>query len=183
MTAASTATVSLTEARVQEAPVIQNLIQLYTHDFSEFWAGTSRGELGPDGKFDAYPLDDYWKRPNWSAWLIWKNAALAGFALINDLAHSGMPTHRNVGEFFIVRKHRSQGAGRSAALALFSRSPGQWEVAVARKNAAAYRFWRGVIAGAARAVDTRELDLCSDQWNGPIFRFQWRAGQISGGDF
>ncbi|HEY2675726.1 MAG TPA: GNAT family N-acetyltransferase [Steroidobacteraceae bacterium] len=182
MTAASADSVSLTEARVQEAPVIQNLIQLYTHDFSEFWAGTSRGELGPYGKFDAYPLDDYWMRPNWSAWLIWKNAALAGFALINDQAHSGMLTQRNVGEFFIVRKHRGQGTGRSAALALFSRYPGQWEVAVTRKNAAAHRFWRGIIDGAAQAADTCELDSHSDQWNGPILRFEWRASSESGRD-
>jgi predicted acetyltransferase len=183
MTPASAAAVSLSEARVQEAPVIQNLMQLYTHDFSEFWAGTSRGDLGPDGRFGVYPLDDYWRRPHWSAWLIRRNAVLAGFALINDKAHSGMPTHRSVGEFFIVRKHRGQGTGRSAAVALFSRYPGQWEVAVARKNTAACRFWRGVIAGAAQAAGTRELDSHSDRWDGPILRFDWRAGPISGGHF
>jgi predicted acetyltransferase len=174
MTAASAASVSLTEARVQDAPVIQNLIQLYTHDFSEFWAGTSRGDVGPEGKFDAYPLDEYWTRPNWSAWFIWQHAALAGFALINDQAHSGMPTHRNVGEFFILKKYRGQGSGRLAARALFSRHPGQWEVAVARRNTAAYKFWRNIITGSAQAVGTRELDLRTDQWNGPVLRFEWR---------
>jgi predicted acetyltransferase len=175
MAAASSSPVSVVEARVQEAPVIQNLMQLYTHDFSEFWAGTSRGDFGPAGKFDDYPLDEYWQRPNWSAWLIRRDAALAGFALVNDQAHSGLPTQRNVAEFFIARKYRGQGTGRSAALALFSRYPGQWELAVARKNVAAYRFWRGILAGNAQAAATRELDVRNEQWNGPILRFEWRV--------
>jgi predicted acetyltransferase len=174
MTAASAGAVTLTEAQGSEAPIIQNLAQLYTHDFSEFWAGTSRGDLGPDGLFPAYPLDEYWTRPNWSALLIRQHAALTGFALINDQAHSGMATHRNVGEFFIARKYRGQGVGRMAALMLFSRQPGQWEVAIARKNKPAYEFWRRVIGGAAHAVGVRELDLQTDTWNGPIFRFEWR---------
>ena len=70
MTAAGACSVTLTEAQGSQAPIIQNLAQLYTHDFSEFWAGTSRGDLGPEGKFAAYPLDEYWTRPNWSASLL-----------------------------------------------------------------------------------------------------------------
>jgi predicted acetyltransferase len=174
MSAANAGSVTLTEAQGWQAPIIQNLAQLYTHDFSDFWAGTSRGNLDPDGKFAAYPLDEYWARPNWSALLIWHHAALAGFALINDQAHSGMATHRNVGEFFILRKYRGQGVGRLAAQALFSRQPGQWEVAVSRKNKAAYEFWRRIIAGAAQAECLREIDSQTEQWNGPIFRFEWR---------
>jgi predicted acetyltransferase len=174
MIASSASSVTLTEAQASQAPVIQNLVQFYTHDFSEFWAGTSRGDLGPDGKFAAYPMDEYWTRPNWSALLIRQRAALAGFVLINDQAHSGMATQRNVGEFFVLRKYRGQGVGRMAALTLFSRQPGQWEVAVARKNKPAYEFWRKIIAGAAQAICVRELDVQSEAWNGPIFRFQWR---------
>jgi predicted acetyltransferase len=174
MSAASAGSVTLTEAQLVQAPIIQNLAQLYTHDFSDFWAGTPRGDVGPDGKFAPYPLDEYWSRPNWSALLIWQKAALAGFALINDQAHSGMATHRNVGEFFVLRKYRGQGVGRMAALTLFSQQPGEWEVAVARKNKAAHEFWRRIIGGAAQAVSVRELDLQTETWNGPIFRFQWR---------
>jgi predicted acetyltransferase len=174
MTAASASSVSLTEGRVKDAPVIQNLVQLYTHDFSELWAGTARGDLRPEGKFDPYPLDEYWSRPNWSAWLIWRGAALAGFALLNDQSHSGLPTTHNVAEFFILRKYRGQGAGRIAAQALFSRYPGQWEAAIARKNVAAHKFWRSIIEGAPQASARQELDVRSDQWNGPVLRFEWR---------
>ncbi len=173
-TAASAGSVTLTAAQGSQAPIIQNLAQLYTHDFSEFWAGTSRGDVGPDGKFAGYPLDEYWMRPTWSALLIWQHAVLAGFALINDQTHSGMATQRNVGEFFILRKYRGQGVGRMAALTMFSQQPGQWEVAVARKNKPACEFWRRIITGAAQAVCVRELDVQTESWNGPILRFEWR---------
>jgi predicted acetyltransferase len=171
--AADAGTVRLTKAVREDARVIDNLLQLYTHDFSEFWAGTSRGEVNPDGRFEAYPLDDYWSRPAWSALLIWRNQALAGFSLINDKTHSGETADRNMGEFFILRKHRGQGVGRLAAELIFSSQKGSWEVAVARKNAQAYKFWRKTIHAAGKASDIREMDLHGEKWNGPVFRFAW----------
>jgi predicted acetyltransferase len=158
--------------RAQEI-TIQNLLQLYTHDFSEFWAGTSKGDLLPDGRFAAYPLNDYWTQRDWSAALIHSNAVLAGFVLINDRAHSGQPIEHNMAEFFILRKHRGQGVGRLAAGIVFSQHPGSWEVAVARKNIQAREFWRKTIDGAAQARNIQELDLRNAAWNGPVYRFEW----------
>jgi|SRR5665213_1308250 len=168
-------TVIVTQALRTQEPIIQNLMQLYTHDFSKFWAETSKGDLLPDGRFDAYPLEEYWSRPNWSATLIWRNDILAGFALINDHAHSGKPTDRNVGEFFVLRKHRGHGVGRLAAQILFAQHPGSWEIAVARKSVRAAQFWQKTIEGAAEVTDIHKLDLTNDDWNGPIFRFEWRT--------
>jgi predicted acetyltransferase len=170
----SSDSVLLTAALPREGPIIENLMQLYTHDFSEFWAGTARGDLNPDGRFEAYPLREYWSRPNWSALFIWRDQVLAGFSLINDKTHSGQAADRNVGEFFILRKHRGQGVGQIAAEHLFSSHPGTWEVAVARKNVRAREFWRKTIQNAGKAEDVHELDVNSAQWNGPIFRFEWR---------
>jgi predicted acetyltransferase len=168
-----TGTVLLTKAGPRDAAVIDNLLQLYTHDFSDYWAGTAQGNLNQDGRFEAYPLDEYWLRPNWSALLIWRNQVLAGFSLINDKTHSGEPAGRNMGEFFILRKHRGQGVGQLAAELIFSLHEGSWEVAVARKNLKAYKFWRKAICGAGRATDIREMDLNGEKWNGPVFRFIW----------
>jgi predicted acetyltransferase len=165
--------VTVTDALPAQAQVIQNLVQLYTHDFSEFWAGTARGDLHPDGRFDAYPLENYWTLPNWSPLLIWNNRALAGFSLINDRTHSGRPANRNVGEFFIVRKYRGRGVGRSAIRQIFSRYPGSWELAVARRNIAARDFWRKTIQGSAEVSGLQEYDSNDERWNGPIFRFEW----------
>jgi predicted acetyltransferase len=166
--------VILTQALRAQESIIQNLMQLYTHDFSEFWAGTVRGNLGSDGRFHPYPMDGYWDRPGWSASFIMSNGVLAGFVLINDQAHSGRAVDHNVAEFFILRKHRGQGIGRRAAQAVFSQQPGLWEVAVARKNLDAREFWRKTIGGASQATNIQEFDMATDRWNGPILRFDWQ---------
>jgi predicted acetyltransferase len=168
-------TVIVTAAASDQEPVLQNLLQLYTHDFSEFWANTTKGNLQANGRFADYPLQPYWVNPKWSAWMIWSNEVLAGFALINDHAHSDKHVDRNVGEFFILRKHRDRGIGRIAAEILFSQHPGTWEVAVARKNVQALSFWRRTISGAVKAANVSEMDLNNEQWNGPILRFDWRS--------
>jgi predicted acetyltransferase len=165
--------VSVTVAAAAQAPVIQNLMQLYTHDFSEFWGGTSRGDPNAEGLFAPYALDEYWTKPNWSAMLIWCDHVLAGFSLINDQTHSGLAANRNMAEFFILRKHRGRGVGRSAAEIIFSQHPGPWEVAVARKNSRALEFWNRTIRRSGKTSNLQELDLQNEHWNGPILRFEW----------
>lgn len=164
-------TVMVTEASAADEPVLQHMVQLYTHDFSELWAGTDRGDLLPDGRFAAYALEEYWTRPAWRAMLLWCNGRLAGFALVNDGGHSGEPTDCNMAEFFVLRKYRRQGVGRLAAEAIFSQMPGRWEVAVARKNTDALAFWRRTIEGAAGITGTYEIDVNNDKWNGQIIRY------------
>jgi predicted acetyltransferase len=156
----------------EEKAVLASLMQLYIHDFSEFWAGTPRGELQNDGRFWSYPLDDYWGEPKRVPLLIRRDGHLAGFVLINDVTHSGHDADRNMAEFFIVRKHRRSGVGRTAAQEIFSRYSGLWEVAVARRNVQAVAFWRGAIRSHPAARDVAELDLDSEAWNGPIIRFR-----------
>ena len=162
---------AIVRAACGDGAVLQNLFQLYTHDFSEFWAGSARGELGADGRFTDYPLEPFFGRPNWSAWLLTAGEAPAGFALINDAAHSGLPARRSMAEFFVVRKHRGQGAGRAAAQTLIAAEPGSWEIAVARANTGALAFWRKVAAACA-AGPVEALDIASPDWNGPVLRFE-----------
>jgi predicted acetyltransferase len=169
----NTTSVELTDAGPADAALIQNLMQLYTHDFSEFWAGTSRGDLDADGRFAPYPLAEYWSRMHWSAALISCGGKLAGFALINDMTHSGLPAQRNVAEFFVIRKYRGNGVGRAAANIVFSRHPGSWEVAVARRNTRALQFWRRMIRDSSKSSRIEEMDVQSDVWNGPVLRFDW----------
>jgi predicted acetyltransferase len=165
--------VAVSAAVPADVPLIQNLAQLYTHDFSEFWAGTPRGDVNAEGRFADYPLDAYWSKVGWSALLIRCNSHVAGFALINNETHSGMPASSNMGEFFILRKYRGRGVGRIASELIFSQLPGTWEVAVARKNVRAWDFWRRTVSASEKAFSIQQFDVNSSTWNGPILRFQW----------
>lgn len=160
-------------ARQSEMTAVANLMQLYIHDFSELWAGTTNGELQDDGRFAAYPsLETYWSDPDCVPLLIRRQARLIGFALLNTVSHGGQGVDRNMAEFFIARKQRRSGAGTAAAQEILSRYPGRWEVAVARRNISALAFWRNAIARHAKALDIQETDISTRAWDGPIFRFK-----------
>lgn len=161
------------EALPAQEHVIQNLMQLYVHDFSEQWSDTKRGELGDDGLFPEYPhLESYWREDNRVPLLIKRGGNLAGFALINEHSHSGLPVDRNMAEFFIARKHRRGGVGSTAAHMIFDRYPGLWEAAVARRNVGALAFWRNAIRQHPAAHDIEENDVDTAEWKGPILRFR-----------
>jgi predicted acetyltransferase len=164
--------VDVSPAAADECGVIANLMQLYVHDFSQFWRGGPDGELQPDGRFPEYPLETYWQDAGWDPLLIRVGGHLAGFVLVNGVSHSGEELDRNVGEFFIVRKHRRGGVGTAAARAVFSRWPGRWEAAVARRNAGALAFWREAVNGHPDVSDVRERDVEDELWNGFILQFR-----------
>jgi predicted acetyltransferase len=171
-----TATLDIATASVDERVVLENLMQFYVHDFSEFWSGSPDGELEADGRFGAYDLDPYWSGPDHIPLLLRTAGNLVGFVLLDKHSHSGQPTDWNVAEFFIARKHRRGGVGTAAAHGVFDRYPGQWEAAVARRNLGALRFWRRAIGSHLLVDDLQEHDTSSAQWNGPIIRF--RIGRL-----
>ena len=164
--------VELERAGPERRETLANLFQLYTHDFSEQWAGEPVGDLGEDGRFAAYPfLDSYWTEADREPMLIRADGQLAGFALVNAFAHSGLPIDFSMAEFFVARKYRRAGVGSAAAGEIIRARPGQWEIAVARRNLAAQPFWRRVAAAVATdGID--ELDTADQRWNGLILRFR-----------
>ncbi|MBI1775892.1 MAG: GNAT family N-acetyltransferase [Proteobacteria bacterium] len=166
------ADVDLRVASAEERGALENLIQLYTHDFSEQWSGTPKGELDEDGRFSPYVLDPYWQDKDHIPLLLRVEGRLAGFALLNRTSHLGDPVDRNMAEFFVARKHRRAGLGKAAVGALFSRYPGLWEIAVARRNVGALAFWRRTILQHPQIRDPEETDVRSTAWNGPVLRFR-----------
>lgn len=174
------AEIDIAAAQPAERAALENLFQLYVHDFSEFWAGRPEGELGDDGRFEPYPhMDAYWRDADRVPLLLRVDGRLAGFALINAVSHGDGPVDRNMAEFFVVRKHRRGGVGTAAARAIFSLYPGQWETAVARANTAALAFWRKAVSGHPGASDIDELDLSGPAWDGPVIRFRVAASSPS----
>ena len=149
---------------------VENLFQLYVHDFSDLWE-TRRVEFGEDGRFPDYPpLAAYWTEPGAEPFLIRADGRIAGFVLIDRHSHSGEPCDFNMGEFFVARPYRREGVGRAAALQTIEARKGLWEIAVARANVGALAFWRGVATSLSPGVD--ELDRNDDHWNGAILRLR-----------
>ncbi len=135
--------VSVTSAKKSEHPVLQNMMQLYLHDFSEFDRAV---EIGQDGQYSYPYLDHYWEDPNRFPFLIRNGEKLAGFALVRVLSnpHDGQ-SYMELSEFFVLRSDRRQGVGAAAACRLWDLFVGNWEVDVMSANTLALPFWRKTI--------------------------------------
>lgn len=164
-------TVTLEPAGAAHEATLENLFQLYIHDFSELWFDrTDIGELEETGRFPGYiGASKYWTEPGCTAWLIRADGHLAGFALLGTESHSGVATDHDMAEFFVARKYRRDGVGYRAACQLISERPGRWEIAVTRRNVGAQHFWRKVAADLASGP-VEDEDLNDGKWNGLILR-------------
>lgn len=135
--------VEVREAGIEEKPVLARLLQLYLYDFSEY----TGDDVSEHGEYSYRYLDHYWAPDHGEErfpFLIRAKGKLAGFALVRY--HSG---HYSMAEFFVLRKCRRHGVGREAALALFHRFTGVWQVAELEPNLPAQAFWRQVIGDAS----------------------------------
>jgi predicted acetyltransferase len=168
--------VEVVVAGPQQRVVFENLMQLYTHDFSEQWYDRPTGEVDERGRFPDYALDPYWREPDHIPLLLRADSKIVGFALLNKLTHTNRAVDRNMAEFFVLRTPRRSGAGTAAAQAIFSRYPGMWEAAIARRNVAALAFWRRAIGEHPLSQHIEEVDVSTPAWNGPVLRFRIRAG-------
>jgi predicted acetyltransferase len=119
---------------------LTNLLQFYIYDFSEF----IDAHVEENGRFANYPLNDYWTEDNHFPYLIRLNGNYAGFVLVK-LIEAENKSHFSISEFFIMKKYRRAGLGKSVAKDIFHLHKGNWEVYQMEKNESAQFFWRNVI--------------------------------------
>jgi predicted acetyltransferase len=120
--------------------VVENLMQPYVHDLSEF----ADDVLDEDGRFKVGQyFDRFWIEAQRHPFLIHVDGALAGFALVAQLPSDN--AYYSMSEFFIARAYRRAGIGRDAAFKAFSAFPGKWRVAQDEGNRPAQTFWRRII--------------------------------------
>ncbi|NUT75828.1 GNAT family N-acetyltransferase [Pseudomonas sp. C1C7] len=136
--------ITLHAAHRDELETIENLMQFYTYDFSE-WLPL---ELGEHGFFSLQPLTDYWRNPATRPFLIRVNGELAGFVTVDDNIQVPGAEH-NIGYLFVARRFRGQGVARFVVSALLSRVPGQWQIFHLDENPCARAFWARVVADLA----------------------------------
>jgi len=130
-------------AQFKDRPILEHLMQLYLHDFSEF----ERADVNSEGLYEYEYLDLYWEEDQRHPFLIYVDGCIAGFVLVNKVVYLSENKGANaIAEFFVMRKYRRMGVGKSAALKIFDKFPGKWEVQETKRNIPAQKFWRKIIA-------------------------------------
>lgn len=160
-------TTSLSPVLVGERSILDNLAQLYCHDWSEL----TPLEAGPDGRFDALVLAPYWLDDWRHPLLVRVDGKVAGFALIAARSRlTGRAGVFDMAEFFIMRGYRRRGVGLTAACAAFERFRGPWEVRQRVENPTATAFWRRTI-GEFTGGNYKELRWDAPEWSGLVQTF------------
>jgi len=155
--------------------ILQNLIQLYRYDSSEF----DDHVLSKYGLYQYKYLDHQWTDEYRHPYLIYKDGELAGFALVivgvpKEFVKLSDADETNViTDFFILRKYRGMNVGKQASFYIFDKYPGAWEVRQTQQNIGANQFWKKVINQYTEGR-FKEVNL-QGQWNGPVQCFQSRA--------
>jgi predicted acetyltransferase len=158
--------VCLVAARCEDKPVIQRLMEIFSHDHSEF----DHSDVNEHGLYEYEYTDAYWVEPERHPFLIRVDGKIAGFALVRKLGEQGGLDSHSVAEFFIMRKFRRAGAGGKAARLLFDSFPGRWRVCQVPDNAPAHSFW-GKVIGNYTQDHFRDYYEDDDRWVGSVQEF------------
>ena len=134
--------IELHAAQRDELETLENLMQFYMYDLSE-WLPL---KLGGHGCFRIQPQQDYWRNPATRPFLIKVDGELAGFVTVDDNTH--LPgAQYNIGYLFVSRRFRGQGIATFVVSTLLSQLPGQWQIFHIDANPPARQFWARVIPG------------------------------------
>lgn len=170
--------IEIMPAALADAPILENLLHLYVHDFTEF----RDLDIGEDGRFVYPPLPLYWSDPGRHPFLVKIDGKLAGLVLVKkmpgisrrEIVDLEIPRDGAVwdmAEFFILRGCRRRGIGTQVAHEVWKRFPGAWEVRVMQANVPAQHFWTGAISRlVGEAIRPLAIEKDSEPWI--LFRFE-----------
>ena len=132
----------LIKASKEYIGVMENLMQFYIYDFSEF----VELDVAGNGLFEPYSgLGKYWEEERERfPYFIKDDEKYLGFVLVRNIA-SGDKTYFSMAEFFIMKKYRKRGIGRSIARQVFEHHRGEWQIYQKESNKPAQAFWNKII--------------------------------------
>ena len=158
----------LRKANPEDFPALQQMLELYQYDISDFYLQDTDAEA----KY-RYNLDRHRQDERFHAHVALEGSQYIGFALVAP----AIVTRKEgswLEQFFILKRYRRSGAGRALAVHVFQSYPGLWEVGQMPANHAAQAFWRQVI-GTATAGAFVELQVTEGWWQGVVQQFHARA--------
>ncbi len=142
------------KASLEEQETLNNLLQFYMYDFSEFMDL----HVEDNGKFGDYPLDSYWTENSRFPYLIKLDGKNAGFVLVK-LIDKDDDSYYSIAEFFIMNKYRRAGLGILVAKDIFRKHQGQWEVYQVDNNLPAQYFWKKAIEEYTNGKFTERIEV------------------------
>jgi len=158
--------ISIQGVSYEQKSILQNLLELYKYDFSEFDLDE---DINSNGLYGYMYLDHYWTEEGRYPFFIMVDEKLAGFALVRRMgtAEANNAVY-SIAEFFVLKKYRKLKVGQTVAYQLFDKFSGSWKVAQIETNKPAQAFWRKTID---RYTQGNYKEIIEEGWEGPIQTF------------
>ena len=155
-------------AKAEDFVPLKRMLELYQYEISDMY-DQDLDALGEYG----YDLTRHLEGKRFFAHVVLVDGRYAGFALVAPAIVTQTDGYW-MEQFFILKRYRRSGAGRTLALFAFQHHPGSWEVGQMTRNYAAQAFWRKVVSTASEGTFI-ELQLTEGSWKGVIQQFSARA--------
>lgn len=160
--------------------IVNNLYPLYLHDLSEVW------EWKPN-RYGVYEDDDiltlneqnkvfdvWWENPSvLFPYLVRVDDIPAGFAFVATPPYTPHSSEFFMNEFFMLRPFRGKGIAEAAAVQVFNKHKGSWELQTnpTEANKRAQSFWRKTIQNYTSESHQEEFANTENDGYKIIFRF------------
>ncbi|MEO7105046.1 MAG: GNAT family N-acetyltransferase [Rhodoferax sp.] len=161
--------VELRPAKGKELAAIENLMQFYLYDFSEFLPL----QISENGLFTIRSKASYWEKSTTLPFLIWVDGEIAGFVTVDDETHFPSSQY-SIGYFFVSRRFRGHGIGATVVAKLLNQLPGEWQIFYVTSNSTAASFWAKTISRLTNAAFTVD-PVIEDEYECTLYRFTWRG--------
>ena len=152
------------QARPEDFPALEQLLELYQYDLSDIWLQ----DLNAEGKY-GFDLARHKRDSGSRAYIARAGSQYVGFALTAP----AIVTRKDgtwMEQFFVLKRYRRSGAGRTLAKHVLFDNPGPWELGQMPGNTAAYLFWRSVLTEVTGG-NFKELQVTEGWWKGVAQQF------------
>ena len=142
-------------APIEKRYVFANMWIAYAHEVSQYQSDLPSihgmmGDIDADYKPETV-MAEWWEHPGKAfPYLITVDNRPAGFALVASPPLVDGDADKELVEFFLFHPYRNKGIGKRAALQVFDKHRGSWQLSVMNKHSSALGFWKHILAGYAK---------------------------------
>ncbi|MDZ5472178.1 GNAT family N-acetyltransferase [Bacillus sp. 31A1R] len=131
----------LVAVQSEKKSVLANLLEYYVYEFSPYL----HIDVNEEGKYGFDKVEEYVESEQYSSYFIMVENQYAGFVIVK-IEKDG-PFNYSIEQFFVLNRYNGKGIGKKAAIEIFNRYRGKWQITQTETNYHAQAFWRGVIKG------------------------------------
>ena len=129
--------ITLKKVQKEDRDLLWNINQKYLYEMTNFYDD----EMDAEGNYHYGHFEEYFTDPKRSAYFIFCDDRLAGFAMLCPYSVTGGTPDYTMAEFTIFPAFRRRHVALESAGMIIGEHPGQWEIKFNEKNPKAKNLW------------------------------------------